>query len=362
MRSLTAIPSIPALITVDALGVRIDIDAGEGIHPRALRGALSPWRDATPGPETPSLSRTVEIFASDLDHNPERALSDLSTQVTLAALDAVRGTRLLLHAAGVAASDGRVLALVGPSGRGKTTAARHLCAHYGYVSDESVAVDEALTVWPYRKPLSVIVAGRPFKEQIAPTDLGLLPLPDAPLRLAGITLLDRDPGAEDSRVVPVDLIDAICELTSQISYLPELPSPLQYVARIIDQIGSVTRLSYRDATDLPALVDAMFGAPTRAPQVWSSVQRVSTSGPWRCSEVDDAIVVEGRACILREGIVTALDHRGCLVWTMCLRGATTEEIVRSAVATFGDPGDDIARELIEETLEALSAHGLLVRA
>lgn len=346
---------------VDAAGARIALAFSARIPAEPLESILAAWRDCVSADTTLNPSASVRCTRAAFQ-DERRGFSDLSTQVTLAALDAVRGTRLLLHAAGIAAPDGRVLALVGPSGRGKTTAARHLGARFGYVSDESVATDAALTVWPYRKPLSVIVEGQPFKEQIAPSDLGLLPLPRAPLRLSGITLLDRDPDADDTRIVSVDLIDAICEMTPQISYLPELPSPLQYVAGIVERIGSVTRLIYRDAADLPAAVEGMFAAPPPQPQVWSPVPRAKASGPWRCSEVDDAIVVEGRACILREGIVTALDHRGCLVWTMCLRGATTEEIVRSAVATFGDPGDDIARELIEETLEALSAHGLLVRA
>ena len=346
---------------VDAAGARIALALSARIPAEPLESILAAWRDCVAADTTLNSSASVRC-TRDAFQDESRGFSDLSTQVTLAALDAVRGTRLLLHAAGVAAADGRVLALVGPSGRGKTTAARHLGTRFGYVSDESVAVDDALTVWPYRKPLSVIVEGRPFKEQIAPSDLGLLPLPDVPLRLAGITLLDRDPDADDTRIVPVDLIDAICEMTPQISYLPELPSPLQYVAGIVERIGSVTRLIYRDAADLPAVVEGMFAAAPPQPQVWSAVSRTNAKGSWRCAEMDDAILVDGRACILREGVVTALDHRGCLVWTMCLQGATTEDIVRAAVAAFGEPGDADARALIEETLDALSAHGLLAPA
>ena len=294
--------------------------------------------------------------------NSAQALSDLSTRVTLAALDALRGTRLLLHAAGVAAPDGRVLALVGPSGRGKTTAVRHLGTRFGYVSDESVAVDEALTVWPYRKPLSVIVEGKPFKEQIAPSDLGLLPLPDAPLRLAGITLLDRDPETDEPGVRRVDLIDAICEMTPQISYLAELPSPLQYVARIVGGVGGITRLVYRDAADLPPVVSDMFAAAPPVAQAWEAAPDAVESGPWRSTAVQDAILVEGRACILRDGVVTALDHRGCLVWTLCREGATTGEITDAAVDLFGEPEAGDARRMIEHTIDDLIAHGFLERA
>ncbi|MFG6280929.1 PqqD family peptide modification chaperone [Microbacterium sp. 5K110] len=316
------------------------------------------WRDCLVPTGVGGPLRTLGVSETMFD-DLARGLSDLSTRVTLAALDALRGTRLLLHAAGVTADDGRVLALVGPSGRGKTTAATHLGRHFGYVSDESVAVDLDLAVWPYRKPLSVIVDGKPFKQQIAPSDLGLRPLPDAPLRLAGITLLERQPDTDDPGVRTVDLVDAICELTPQISYLPELPSPLQYIARIVDQVGAVTRLVYRDAAELPAMVTAMFASRPAAAQEWSVAPRPAQTGPWRCAEVDDAILVEGRACILRDGVVTALDHRGCLVWRMCLEGATSEQITAAAITAFGAPADGAAEELIAETLDDLRTHGFV---
>ncbi|CAH0130414.1 hypothetical protein [Microbacterium sp. Bi128] len=344
--------------SIDALGAQFRL-TGAGQLPEETRGLIATvWRDCLVPTGVGGPLRTLEVsetMFSDL----ARGLSDLSTQVTLAALDALRGTRLLLHAAGVTADDGRVLALVGPSGRGKTTAATHLGRHFGYVSDESVAVDLDLAVWPYRKPLSVIVDGKPFKQQIAPSDLGLRPLPDAPLRLAGITLLDRQPDTDDPGLRTVDLIDAICELTPQISYLPELPSPLQYVARIVDQVGAVTRLVYRDAAELPEMVTAMFASQPAAAQEWSVAPRPAQTGPWRCAEVDDAILVEGRACILRDGVVTALDHRGCLVWRMCLEGATSEQITAAAITAFGAPADGAAAELIAQTLDELRTHGFV---
>lgn len=347
------------LATLEALGVSIDLIGEMGTG--ASESFLHAWRDAC----ARSLSRPAEHslrLPDGADSDPAQTVADVTGRITLMALDATRGTRVLLHAAGVAAPDGRVLALVGPSGRGKTTAARHLGVHFGYVSDETVAVDDALAVWPYRKPLSVIVDGQSFKDQIAPSDLGLLPLPDAPLHLAGITLLDRHPDGEEVGVAPVDLIDAICEMTPQISYLPELPSPLEYVAKIIDAVGPVTRLTYRDAVELPALVDSIFATrPSPAP-VWSPVPPATSKGPWQRTDFDDAILVDGRACILRDGVVMALDHRACLVWTMCGEGATTATITESALAAFGDPEGGDALALIEQTLETLCAHGLLARA
>jgi hypothetical protein len=354
-------PHQPILADVDALGVHVAIHLRDAAHTAGLEAAQAAWRDSAVSADRASAERTVRVPFS-VEDGVEGALSDLSTRVTLAALDALRGSRLLLHAAGVATPDGRVLAMVGPSGRGKTTASRHLGTRFGYVSDESVAVDQTLSVWPYRKPLSVIVGGKPVKEQIAPSDLGLLPLSGAPLRLAGITLLERDPETSEPGPTAVDLIDAICEMTPQISYLPELPSPLQYIARIIDRIGPVTRLVYRDAADLPDMVEDMLASLPAAPQTWTAAPPPDRAGSWRCAAVDDAILVEGRACLLRDGVVVALDHRGCLVWTKCLEGASIETITAAAIAAFGDPGNGNPRVLIEQTLLELAEHGLVERA
>ncbi|MCT2085771.1 hypothetical protein M3D75_06560, partial [Microbacterium enclense] len=262
------------VLEIAALGVPVTVRVERDPTPHVRLEISNAWRDCRAGGARDRSHRDLLLPRAHFD-DPEHGLSDLSTRLTLEALDALRGTRLLLHAAGVAAPDGRVLAMVGPSGRGKTTASRHAGRRFGYVSDESVAVDADLTVWPYRKPLSVIVEGRPFKQQIAPSDLGLLPLPDAPLHLSGITLLDRDPATTSPGAQPVDLIDAICEMTPQISYLPELPNPLQYVARIVDRVGAVTRLLYRDATDLPDLITEMFAAPAPAAQSWSAAPPAS---------------------------------------------------------------------------------------
>lgn len=82
-----------------------------------------------------------------------------TSRATVASLEARAGELLMFHAAGLSASDGRVVALVGPSGTGKSTAARTLCRDdFGYVTDETVAVDDAQRVLPFPKPIAVIPA------------------------------------------------------------------------------------------------------------------------------------------------------------------------------------------------------------
>lgn len=361
MTSTEIQPAGASVAEIDALGVDLDIRVAESL-PAEVRARISDaWRDCLRASSERSERRTVDLPASMFD-DVELGLSDLSTRVTLEALDALRGTRLLLHAAGVATDDGRVLALVGPSGRGKTTASRHLGTHFAYVSDETVAVADDLTVTAYRKPLSIITDGHAHKQQIAPSELGLRPLPRAPLRLVGLTLIERNPDADEIGPVAVDTIDAICEMTPQISYLPQLPSPLQHLARLFDAVGAPTRLTYRDATELPSLVATMFDSPAVPAQAWEPAPPARAAGPWRAVDVDDAILVDGRACILLDGVVTALDHRGRLAWVEACRGATTAEIADAAVAEFGAPGDGSALELIAATLDDLRAHGLIEAA
>ena len=146
------------------------------------------WADALADAAAEPVE-TVTPYGSERVH----MLSGLSQQVTLAAIEAARGRAWMLHAAGIATPDGQVVVLVGPSGRGKTTASRALGAVYGYVSDETIAIDDDGRVWPYRKPLSVIEDPAAPKTQLPPSALGLQPLPDAELRVAAVVLLDRDP-------------------------------------------------------------------------------------------------------------------------------------------------------------------------
>jgi len=350
-------PSSRSIIRIDALGAVVDVHGSQDIPLQIRRLITEAWRDSV-ADDSARVSRTLTLATPVLD-DLEGFLSDISTRVTLEALDALRGRRLLLHAAGVADERGNVVALIGPSGRGKTTAARHLGQQFGYVSDETVAVDTDLAVAAYRKPLSVITAGHHHKLQLAPSELELRPLPDRPLRLRALTLIERAPHAEDIGPVPMDTIDAICEMTPQISYLPELPAPLQHLARLFDAVGAPTRLVYRDATELPTLVQVMFDSPRPPAQTWAPAPPPTSEGPWRTVDVDDAILVDGRACILRDGIVTALDQRGRLAWVEARRGATTEQIAVAAVAEFGEPDDGSAHELITATLEELRAHGLI---
>jgi len=143
------------------------------------------WKDC-PEPIKSTIDKPVVKLCDSPDENFEQIQSTMSTQVTLASLKANAGNLIMLHAGGIADLHGGVAVLVGPSGRGKTTTTRFLAQSYGYVSDETIAIKKDGEVVPYRKPLSIIEKGYKYKRQIAPSDLGLLSLPESKLQLRGI--------------------------------------------------------------------------------------------------------------------------------------------------------------------------------
>ena len=193
---------MPDRFLVTAVGAVVEIDVSRrSADFRAV--AFDAWADARyDGADAPDATAVVPAGTGDAE-----ALSALSTEVTMKALAHRRHDHVwMLHAAGLAAPDGRVVVLSAASGTGKTTAARHLSRRYAYISDETVGIDDAGRVVPYRKPLSIIERRDAPKAQIAlsSTDRGRA-LPDD-LRVAKIVVIDRsDDGPEEPEVDPLDI-------------------------------------------------------------------------------------------------------------------------------------------------------------
>ena len=95
------------------------------------------------------------------------------------------------------------------SGTGKTTAARTLGRHLGYLTDETVSVGPDLDVLPYQKPLSVVVdPDVPFrKRQHATRTSWGCAGPSLPARLTRLVGLRR--GA-DASGLPAGSPDCRC--------------------------------------------------------------------------------------------------------------------------------------------------------
>jgi energy-coupling factor transporter ATP-binding protein EcfA2 len=301
-------------------------------------------------------------------------LSDLSSAVTQAAIETRRGELWMLHAAGVASSDGGVIALVGRSGAGKTTATRVLARTWGYVSDETIGVEDDGRVHLYRKPLSVITDGHNFKAQHSPGELGLHTPSARPLRLRRLVLLDRDPSHTHARLVPVTLAEALVALAPQSSALAAMTRPLRTMAAFVERTGGVLRAEYAEASDLIELLsEAMTGA---APEVAPSTLPAAAPTSRRPVAEGDGIVRYHRRdvvdwCPLSDGTIAVLtaetDGRGSL---RVLAGAApalwhaadgvTRDGLLSAL-TDGAP-DEHASRALDGILDQLVEAGLLTVA
>lgn len=362
-------------IDVQALGTRVRLRFAPGATAEWIGRVRGAWSGCgIPGSDEADATpdRTVEVPA---DGDPEWVLESLSVRVTLQALDHQRGRMLLFHAAGIALDDGRVIAFVGPSGRGKTTLSRILGGHYAYVSDESVAVDEHLSVLPYRKPLSVVRAGRP-KEQVSPEQAGLRDLPDAALRLAAVVFLDRRDEPCDPTVEPLPFTEVVREIIPQMSFLRELPRPLHALAQLGEQVGGFRRLRYSRVEDLVGIVDDVISGSDAA-MTWRSVSvgpgagtdaaapdAGPDAGPDAAAarigpDVIDVIEVDGGLAVFSGGTIRVLEGIAPVLWQSAVAGRTSDEIVADVVARHGAPPDADPRALVDAALAELVDAGVL---
>lgn len=361
-------------LKISALGttVRLDMSAVDESDREALRRA---WADALQT-DVDAPDGSVQVLQGGRE--TERLLASTSQRVTLAALGARRGELWMLHAGGVADEQGRVVVVIGPSGRGKTTAVRALGRRYGYVSDETIAIDAEGRVHPYRKPLSVIEAAGEVKAQHAPSALGLGALPAPPLRVAGLVLLDRRPEAPDEAIVEVcDLGEVIAELVEQSSYLAELPHALQTIAAHAESVGGIRRVVYREAESLADALAPLFRDPrsstehesARRPQgvgVQGEPVGDREPGGWHRAESLDALVLHDppRVVLMQPtpaggATLRVLSGIGPTLWAAA-GGASVHDLTQIVVAAHGDPGADEAAVAVAAALAELEAQGVLI--
>nr|NLI51545.1 hypothetical protein [Propionibacterium sp.] len=191
-----------------------------------------------PGEEPDGASATGTELAS--------VLQQLTQQVTYAKIAAQTGRLLMLHAGAVAGADGDAIAFVAPGGTGKTTLVRRLGRRFGYLTDETVAVDADARVHPYPKPLSLRGDAAGPKAETSPDDLGLV-RPPAFCRLRRLVLLARsDDHAGPPRQEALTRFEAIAALAPETSALSALPRPLHWLDDLLAGLAPVVRLHYRE--------------------------------------------------------------------------------------------------------------------
>ncbi|WP_024817816.1 ATP-binding cassette domain-containing protein [Arthrobacter sp. 31Y] len=364
-------------ILVNALGglVRVRFDYSDhGYDPDLFSKLTSPWSDAVVPRSGVGISgeeSAIEVLWPFPDSSGlPGSVAELSTHTTLAAIEAQRGRLLMLHAAGVSNHAGQVLVLIGPSGRGKTTLAQTLGGGLGYVTDETVGIDANGAIHPYRKPLSVIRAGEAYKEQIAPSALGLRKLPEGPLHLGALVLVSRTENHTGKpQISAVGLCAALAALVPEVSYLSEMDQPLQTLARHVDRCGAIKEVIYGEASDLVPLVEALFNR--EEPEAWEAVLPQESGSGTECSlsgaryvpaPVLDAVEAAGQTAILDASrMVTVIDGVAPLVWRGLCYGLDFSALAAQVEARFGAPPHQELDHAVLGVLEALAAAGLALR-
>lgn len=215
--------------------------------------------EAEPTASDPEGSATAQTRA---DAQLAGVLQSLTQEMTRAKIQAQAGRVLMFHAGAVAdLSSGGAVAFVAPGGTGKTTLMRRLGNRYGYVTDETVAVDADRRVYPYAKPLSIRVPGQDHKDETSPDDLHLKRTPHEPW-LRRIVLLGRDDTHDGQpQVEELARHDALAALTPETSSLASLPRPLHWFDDLLAGLEPTVRLRYREVDTVLDLLADMIGAP-----------------------------------------------------------------------------------------------------
>jgi hypothetical protein len=339
-------------VVVEALGVAVGIPVTGAAAARLRRQ----WSRAVTDRAAETVVDLRGLNADD-DVLHDYAITSL---VTMAALDATAGTRINLHAGAVADERGRALAVIGPSGSGKTTAISLLAGRLGYLTDETVSLDDDLRVHAHPKPLSVItdVDEPRHKQSLSPDDLDLARPPQR-AHLHRIVVLHR--GVGDAGLVPASIPRSIVEIVEQTSSLVRLEHPIHRLAATIDACGGVWALEYAEFADR---LDDMVGLLDREPQPPAEhVHHPFTTGTdpvpgaWSRAAWTDAEEYGDELVLMVGDRVHLLAGLGVVVWLGLATPRTVDELVARAQDLWGDhPG---ASDLVADALAVLAEQGLL---
>lgn len=346
---------------IDAFGARWSLDT-RGVDPAAAERLRVLWercrvRGASAGDDG------VEPFVVT-DSDPYA----VSRALTLASLRRRAGSVVLLHAVGLSHGE-RAVALVGPSGAGKSTAALTLGRRFGYLSDETVAVEADGRVSPYPKPVSTITDPRaPWeKAESSPDELGLRKA-SGTAYLTALVVLERDPARRVPELAPLPLIDALLAVIAQSSSQPRLDRPLHRLAELAGGAGGPYVLRYSEIGDCTDLIADLLTRddprePIRERAPWTStrpslvpnspIPPLGTDtpivrAPWR-----DAVHGEGGTVVLVGENVVRLGPVGEVIWRAAATPVGLDALHSAVVRELGQHPDSarIVREGVAALLE-----------
>lgn len=356
---------------IDAFGARWCLDT-HGVEPAAGRRLRLLWdRCRVPGARPGDAGVETFVVADGDPYAVSRAL-------TLASLRRRRGSAVLLHAVGLSQGD-RAVALVGPSGAGKSTAALTLGRSFGYLSDETVAVEADGRVAPYPKPVSVLTDPEVPWEKVesSPDELGLRRA-SGTAYLAGLVVLERDPARTVPELAPMPLVDALLAVIAQSSAQPMLERPLHRLAELASGTGGPYVLRYSEIGDCTGLIADLLdpgaegprterteraawtstpgpGAPTPAgspPGCPGTHGQALQRTPWR-----DAVHGEGGTIVLVGESLVRLGPVGEVLWRASAAPVRANDLYAAVVAELGEHPD--ARRAVDDGITALLDTGLL---
>lgn len=302
-----------------------------------------------------------------------------SRAMTQAVISRLAGSGLLLHAAGLTSPDGgRGVVLVASSGTGKSTAARTLGRHFGYLSDELMRIDAEHRMQGLTKPLSIIVPDFPGgKDESSPDDLALVGAPREAPALAAVVCLARSTDAVDAVLEPISVHEFIAEVLPQSSSIWRGERPLHHLVEAGVLGGGPYRLRYSEIDEAEELIASLLSRDAGAVKThewvghlpdeewrWTTDASVAslpemlsddfsvTRMPWT-----DAIESEGEISVLAGAEFSRIAGIAAPIWLACSRPHTVGEIGEMLEQEFGPHPE--ALELMRTALAELVSRRLV---
>lgn len=354
----------PDLWTVDVFETSISFD---GLSNAEMVELDRCWQRCNPR----RGGKSAAVVARQNDTSWQQQHEDIVSMLTLAGINSAAGSRLMFHAGGISDPEsGRSLALVAKSGTGKTTAVRNLAQQFGYLSDETIAIDpESLQILPYPKPLSILGPdGRRPKRQHSPEELNLLQAGPDPI-LHKIAILHRVPGSTDLQTEPLGTAEALQLLVPDSSSISRLERGLVVLAEVLERTGGAVRITYAENAQLAPLVPELLGQePANAGQDWTPEDlttdsaRARTAGSRKLLRTvpDDALWLADSLAILSAERLDFVSGIGAAIWASARNWSTQEQLHRAVVAAHG--AHPASETLVAEAIDSLLAAGMLLRS